>query len=124
MSPDRISPSSSMLEWVRAMGLGRQARAGKHAPVSTSERQDAPAHDPVVLHQQLQSLVGAVDPDDADAMRTLRRPVLQAVVLWEFGEGFRHHPEFGAMLEGIEATLEADPKAQARLVALVRQLRK
>jgi hypothetical protein len=74
------------------------------------------------LRKQLKDLVDRIDPDDAAAVETVRRPVLQEIVLWEFGREFRQHPEFAPMLDRLEQTLAADPRAQERLSRLIRHL--
>ena len=67
--------------------------------------------------------MASIDPEDETAMHAVRRPLLQEIVLWEFGSDFRQDPEFGPMLDGIERAFAADPKAQERFSRLVRHLR-
>lgn len=126
MSTDRVSPSSSMLELVRALGGARGGRSEKAGPIRSSlpQEQTAPAHHLNVLRQRLRGLVASIDPEDEAAMHAVRRPLLQEIVLWEFGSDFHQDPEFGPMLDGIERTLTADPGAQARFSRLVHHLKK
>lgn len=69
-------------------------------------------------------MLDGLDIDDEQAVAKARRPVLQEIVLWEFGNDFRQHPEFAPMLETIERAFVTDPKAPARFAALVRDLKR
>lgn len=115
-----------MLELVRALGFARKERAGKGGPARRQSTTDAatPAHDLTVLRQRLRGLVAPISPEDDAALQAIRRPLLQEIILWEFGGDFRQHPEFAGMLEKIEQTLDVDPRARVRLVRMVRQLQK
>ena len=114
-----------MLELVRALGGARGRPSEKADPIRSSlpQEQTAPTHDLNVLRQRLRGLVASIDPEDEAAVRAVRRPLLQAIVLWEFGSDFRQDPEFGPMLDGIERTLMADPAAHGRFSHLVRHLK-
>ena len=76
------------------------------------------------LRQKLSAMLDGVDPDDEQAVAKARRPVLQEIVLWEFGADFRHHREFVPMLDTIERSFEADPIAPERLASLIRDLKR
>lgn len=123
---DRISPSTSMLELVRALGVAWGGSAGKaRSPQSASQRSGtAAAHDLTVLRQRLAALLASTDPDDEQAAAGIRRPLLQEIVLWEFGSDFRRDPEFAPMLDGIEQAFVADPRSAERLSRLIRHLGK
>lgn len=127
MSPDRISPSSSMLELVRALTAERGKRLGESS-AGRIGKQSAPAehreHDFKVLRLRLSDLVGPVDPDDAETVAQIRRPFLKEIVLWEFGAEFYLDPEFGPTLDTIEHTFDADPSMPGRLADLIRHLRR
>jgi hypothetical protein len=113
-----------MLELVRALGLARKERAGKAGFLRSRSKTDsaAPAHDLTVLRRRLKSLVAPIDLGDEAALRAVRRPLLQEIILWEFGGDFRQHPELASMLEKVEQTLDVDPQARERLVRMIRQL--
>lgn len=97
---------------------------GVTSPTSTAASPSATQHDVKKLRNQLVDLVAPVDPDDPQMVARVRRPLLQAIVLWEFGSDFRQDPEFGPMLDTLERTFEADPRMPNRLAALVRDLRR
>jgi len=126
VSTDRISPSASMLELVRALGSARSVDVGKTRLPQSATQRNGPvaARDLKVLRQRLKLLVASVDPDDQQATAKIRRPLLQEIILWEFGSDFRQDPEFGPMLDGIEQAFMADPGAQERFSRLIRHLRK
>ena len=116
-----------MLEWVKALSTERRKRVDK----GTAGRASAPAppsatqsHDLEILRSQLTGLVAPIDPDDPATIARVRRPLLQAIVLWEFGNDFRQNPEFGPMLDTLERTIDADPRLPGRLAELVRDLQR
>lgn len=116
-----------MLELVKALSTSRRKRVDK----DTADRANTTAsssatqrHDLKILRSQLTNLVAPVDVDDPAMIVRVRRPLLRAIVLWEFGSDFRQDPEFGPMLDTLERTFEADPRMPERLVALVRDLRR
>lgn len=116
-----------MLELVKALSTERRkrvdkgmtSRANTAALSSATQRRDLK-----VLRSQLTHLVAPIDPDDPQAVAKIRRPLLQAVVLWEFGSDFRQDPEFGPMLNTLERTFEADPTMPRRFTDLIRDLRR
>lgn len=116
-----------MLELVRALGAERGQRVDKgvNGRVGTTPsslvRQ---GHSLKVLRTRLADLVAAADPADLEAVARIRRPLLQAIILWEFGSDFRQNPEFGPMLDTLERTFEADPRMPGRLVDLIRDLQR
>jgi hypothetical protein len=126
VSTDRVSSSSSLTELAKALGLARRGRAAKEdkGRLVSAGRLAGAAHDSAVLRKQLKALADRIDPDDEAAVEAVRRPVLQEIVLWEFGSDFRQDPEFGPMMDGIEQAFLADPRSSERLCRLIRHLRK
>ena len=68
-------------------------------------------------------MLAEVDPEDEQRVAAARRPLLQEILLWEFGNDFRQHPEFAPMLDSIERVFEADPQAPERMKQLIGALR-
>lgn len=124
VSIDRLSPSASMLELVRALSK-RPDRATRTSAKDVSGKNAAqPKEDLTVLRGRLAELARNVDPEDEQALIKARRPLFQEIVLWEFGGDFRQHPEFGPMLDTIERAFDADPHASDRFGRLIRALRR
>ncbi|MGN6313880.1 MAG: hypothetical protein ACTHMO_09000, partial [Rhodanobacteraceae bacterium] len=121
MSTGRISSSSSMLELVRALSSSQGASAPKRAATGEIMAQEAGGRtrDLLALRQKLAAMAAALNVDDEQELAKARRPVLQEIVLWEFGADFRQHPEFAPMLDTIERAFNADPKAPERFAALI-----
>lgn len=115
-----------MLELVRALTATRSQRTEKGTVGRAGARPTSaqPANDLNVLRRRLADLVGPIDPADAEATKRVRRPLFQAIVLWEFGEDFRRDPEFSPMLDAIERAFDADTRMPGRLAALIRDLRR
>lgn len=115
-----------MLDLVRALDLSRKRRAGSggQTPPRSSGEPASPTHDLGALRRRLMALISPINATDEAALRAIRRPLLQEIILWEFGSDFRQHPEFAGMVEEVDQALEVDPQARERLVRLIHQLQK
>lgn len=130
MPTDRISPSSSLIETMRAIARDRAAgtqRGGK-APAAGSTPGEAAAatraHHIGELRQRLRGLATRVDIEDAQSLADARAPALREILLWEFGSDFRKDAQFLPMVDAISSALDADPRFQQRFVELIAELRK
>lgn len=125
MSTNRIRPGTSAIELLRALATPKPRGASADSyGLAVSTQTSRPTPDPVVLRRRLKDVVQDVDLDSEEQQRAARRPVLQEILLWEFGETFRQHGEFAAMLDSIEHTFDADPAMPRKFVALLRELKK
>ena len=131
MPTDRISPSSPLLETLRAMARDRAKGVGAGIPsagTAASDTQGAATPRSVKaigeLRLRLRELACTVDVEDAQSIRDARKPALREILLWEFGSDFRQDPQFLPMLDAIGHALDADPGFQQRFVDLITGLRK
>lgn len=127
MSSDRITPGSSLLETMRALAQGKAgSTAASEAAASVRNEQDPKVsrHSTAQLRQRLRSLLGGVDPDDDQAMQSVREPVLREIVLWEFGSDFRQSTHFQPMVERINQAIDIDERFRSQFVEMVRGLKR
>lgn len=126
MPVDRIPPSPSLLETMRALARGRTRRAGGSAPIAaTSTPQPTePVHSLDALRQRLQPLLAQVDLSDAQSVAGAKAPALHEILLWEFGPDFRRDPQFQSLAESIGDAMDADPRLQQQFVELIARLQK
>lgn len=129
MPTDRISPSSSLVETLRALARGRtqnthrSGQSGKPDP-NLPPNPAAPKHDVQALRQRLHSLASEADLANEQSMRQARTQVVREILLWEFGSDFRNDSQFMPMVDAIGKTLDADASFQQRFVDLMADLRK
>ena len=129
MSTDRISPSSSLVETLRALARERtQDAKPTHSP-GKPEPSDPPKpvrakHDVQWLRQRLHSLAAEADLANEQSMLHARTQVVREILLWEFGSDFRNDSQFVPMVDAIGKTLEADPASRQRFLDLMVDLRK
>jgi hypothetical protein len=129
MSPNRITPSSSLLETLRALALERSqdtqrsTRTGKSDPKHKQNAVSA-KHDVQALRQRLRDLATDTDFADAQSMQQARNRALREILLWEFGADFRTDSQFLPMVDAIGKTIDADQGLQQRFVDLMVDLRK
>ena len=129
MSTNRISPSSSLIETLRALARGRTQEAQRNTqsgkPDSSAPQRPVPSkHDVQALRQRLRHLAMDTDPSDTQSMLQARSHVVREILLWEFGSDFRTDSQFLPMVEAIGKTLDADAAFQQRFLALMVDLRK
>ncbi|MGG6463279.1 hypothetical protein [Solilutibacter silvestris] len=126
MSVDGVASSASLLAALR----GEMARQGERVggahrkTVSpTPEEKQGFRHDKNRLRAEIREIVRNATLSDEDAMRSVRRRIVRAMLLWEFGTDLREHPEWQPMLESITRTLESSAQHRVAFEALVRQFR-
>ncbi|MEA9566354.1 hypothetical protein [Xanthomonas sp. WHRI 8932A] len=121
-----LSPTAALIAAIRGdtvRGRGRVASVGS-ATRSAEVAGASHAKTTAQLERQLVELVREVPSDDLAAVRRVRPILIRQVLLWEFGQTFREHPEWSAILQRIEAALHAaDPDAQ-QFAGLVRSLQR
>ncbi|WP_242628952.1 hypothetical protein [Xanthomonas oryzae] len=82
------------------------------------------AHSSAQLERQLVQIASEVTGNDLAAVRRARPLLIRQVLLWEFGQAFREHPEWTPITQRIEAALDAaDPGGHAFL-GLLRSLQR
>lgn len=129
MSTDRVSPSATLVQTLRALARGRTqdtqrtGEPGKPDP-DASQNPVARKHDVQALRQRLHDLAAETDPDNAQSMLQARTEVVREILLWEFGSDFRTDSQFVPMVQAISRTLDADPAFQQRFLDLMADLRK
>lgn len=124
MSPDRISPSSSLAETLRALARDRVRDGRKieskspdaaHARVEKQEGIEP-------LRQRLRELASNIDVSDPKAVAGIRDSALREILLWEFGGDFRKDSQFQPMVEAIGKAMDNDTKYRQRFTALLAEL--
>lgn len=100
---DPLKPSSQLSATLRALRL---ARSGATPGQSSAEQPaSSAAGAPGTLRQRILDLVAGVDATDPDAVGKARKPVINAILLNEFGESAKADPLFDEMVAAVEAAL-------------------
>jgi len=129
MPTDRISPSLSLVETLRALARGRTPDArpandpGKPDP-GASQNPVTRKHDVQALRQRLRDLAAEIDLGNPSSMLQARTQIVREILLWEFGSDFRNDLQFVPMVDAIGKTLDADAAFQQRFLNLMADLRK
>ncbi|GGA15620.1 hypothetical protein [Dyella caseinilytica] len=129
MGTDRITPSSSLLETLRALARDRTQDVQRGTPAGKSIPKDGQIpviakHDVQALRSRLHELAAETDLSDTQSMLQARSQVLREILLWEFGGDFRMDSQFLPVVDAIGKTLDADPNLQQRFMDLMTDLRK
>lgn len=129
MPADRISPSSSVVNAMRAItrershGAQRNATSvdagatGQTTPVTAERKLQA-------LRQRLHDLILKVDHGDAASAAESRNIAIREILLWEFGSKFRTDSQFLPMVDAIGKAFDTDPVLQKQFTAWIADLRK
>jgi hypothetical protein len=130
MPTDRVSPSSSLIETMRAIARDSASVAchgGKtHAANPSPGESSAPANARQIgqLQSRLRELARKVDIADPRSLAEARAPALREILLWEFGGDFRNDSQFLPMVDSINSALDRDPGLQQRFIDLIAGLQK
>ena len=129
MATNRISPSSSLVEALRALALERtqdSKRSAQAAQPDPGDKQQpvAAKHDVQMLRRRLYDLATEADLADTQSMMQARNHAVREILLWEFGSEFRTDSQFLPMVDAIGKTLDTDSGLQQRFIDLMIDLRK
>lgn len=129
MVTNRITPSSSLLETLRALARERTNDAQRSTQTSQSDpsgkqKPVTPKHDVQALRRRLRDLATQADLTDTQSTQQARNHAVREILLWEFGSDFRTDSQFLPMLDAIGKTLDADPTFQQRFIDLITDLRR
>lgn len=121
MSVDRLSSTASLIAALRSDVLGKMEQRPK-AERSTASQSGRQSPQIAQLRVQLGDIARTVDPGQPDQVRQARTRMMRSVLLWEFGDEFRDHPEWRPLMDRLEQALD-DPDAQARFLQLLQSLK-
>lgn len=97
-------------------GTAKQDNAGRSAPAAETPR------DIAVLKTRLRHQVTGIDPDDEASAGKARKLLLREILVWEFGDAIRNHPEFSFMLNAVETAMAGNEATRAKFSAVIRDL--
>lgn len=127
MAIDRLSSTSALIAALRGDMLRKaEKRPATSATVKASESaQNTPAaaHSTARLKAQLVAIARDVDLTDPASVRNSRVRLVRAVLLWEYGEAFRDHPDWKPLMDHITEAFEADDAQKRRYMDLLASLK-
>jgi hypothetical protein len=121
MSVDRLSSTASLIAALRGDVLRKMEQRPKAEPSPASQSARQPPQI-AQLRVQLVDIARSVDASQPDQVRQARSRMMRSVLLWEFGDDFRNHPEWRPLMDHLEQALD-DPDAQARFLQLLQSLK-
>lgn len=121
MSVDRLSSTASLITALRGDVLRKMEQRPKsqHSPAAHGGRQPPQI---AQLRTQLVDIARAIDATDPEQVRQTRTRMLRSVLLWEFGDAFRDHPEWRPLMDYLSSALD-DDAANARFLQLLQALK-
>lgn len=124
MPIDRLTSTSALISALRSDVL-RKMEQRPSAQQSERAPQPAAAKRPGLpqLRTELMQVVRNVNLDEPGEVRQARHRFVRAILLWEFGDGFRDHPEWRPLMDHIEGALDSDHAQNARFTHLLTTLK-
>lgn len=112
MTIDRLSSLSAQFAALRAE-LSKKSGESRRKTRADDAEEASPAptdgkRESESLRRQLATMVQGVDVTDTEALNHVRKRVVKAILLWEFGQSLREHPEWQPMIDTVADTLEGD----------------
>jgi len=121
MSVDRLSSTASLIAALRGDVLRKMEQRPKAEPSPASQSGRQPPQI-AQLRVQLVDIARAADLSDPVQVRQARTRMLRSVLLWEFGDAFRDHPEWRPLMDYLSSALD-DDAANARFLRLLQALK-
>lgn len=121
MSIDRLSSTASLIAALRGDVLRKMEQRPKAEPSPASQSGRQPPQI-AQLRVQLVDIARAADLSDPVQVRQARTRMLRSVLLWEFGDAFRDHPEWRPLMDYLSSALD-DDAANARFLQLLQALK-
>ncbi|QLQ27346.1 MAG: hypothetical protein HZT39_02790 [Pseudoxanthomonas sp.] len=121
MSVDRLSSTASLIAALRGDVLRKMEQRPKAEPSPASQSGRQPPQI-AQLRVQLVDIARAADLSDPVQVRQARTRMLRSVLLWEFGDAFRDHPEWRPLMDYLSSALD-DDAANARFLQLLQALK-
>ena len=125
MAIDRLSSTSALIAALRGNMLRKTEKRPATATTASAATQSRPsaAQSPAKLKAQLVAIARDVDLTDPTSVRNSRVRLVRAVLLWEYGEAFRDHPDWKPLMDHITEAFEADDAQKRRYMDLLSSLK-
>ena len=127
MGIDKLGPIGNAISLMRGE---MKRRAGQVAITQSIEIDESNVANAISgrnledLKTELSQLVSAVDVADQSAVNAAKQKIIRAILLWEFGQSLRDHPEWHVLLERIQVALETDPSHQSHFKKIIQEIKR
>lgn len=126
MSIDKLGSIANAISLMRGEMKRRVSNPSSSSTQSLDEAAASPeasAHDIEGLKAELHRLVAAVDVANQNDLDTVKPKILRAILLWEFGQSLRNHPEWSVMMERIQAAIESMPDHRNQFKKIIQEIK-
>jgi hypothetical protein len=126
MGIDRLGSIANAISLMRGemkRRVSNPAAASTQSLDETAAPPETVAHDIEGLKTELLQLVATVDVANQDDIDAVKPKVLRAILLWEFGQSLRNHPEWSVMMERIQAVIESMPDHNNQFKKIIRDIK-
>jgi hypothetical protein len=124
---DRLSSTSALISALRGDMLRKAERrptaAAAAKSTETSKNAADSARSTAKLRAQLVDIAREVDLDDPASLHNSRIRLVRSILLWEYGEAFREHPDWKPLLDHITSAFDADDAQKQKYMDLLKVLK-
>jgi len=124
---DRLSSTSALISALRGDMLRKTGQRPAAAPASRSTESTSSASSPAPsaakLRARLVDIAREVDLDDPASLQSSRIRLVRSILLWEYGEDFREHPDWKPLLDHITSAFDADDAQKQKYMDLLKALK-
>jgi hypothetical protein len=89
----------------------------------TAASPEAVVHDIEGLKTELLQLVVGVDVTNQDDIDVVKPKIIRAILLWEFGQSLRNHPEWSVLMERIQTVIESMPDHKNQFKKIISEIK-
>lgn len=111
MAIDRLHSTAALIAALREDVIARSgtpSRASRSGQATAKSAGSSNTPSIAQLRRQLVEIAQGVDLGDVQAVRHARTRFVRTILLWEFGQELREHPEWHALTQSIDRALEAE----------------
>ena len=127
MAIDRLSSTSALISALRGDMLrktDKRSPTSSTAQTTESTRKGAePPKSTAKLRTQLVDIARGVDLGDPLSVQNSRVRLVRSILLWEYGEAFREHPDWKPLLDHITSAFDADDAQKQKYMDLLKVLK-
>jgi hypothetical protein len=121
---DPVNRIDQVMQLISRQMSERAARLESGGKLATAAAPVRSARRPALtaLRAKVRERLGSLDPDDPRRPDKAQRIFLESVLAWQFGNQLLLDRGFEDIIAGVQEALRANPKVEARLGELLREL--
>jgi hypothetical protein len=118
-----IANAISLMRGEMKRRVSSQTTSSMQSLDETAASPEAVVHDIEGLKTELLQLVVGVDVTNQDDIDVVKPKIIRAILLWEFGQSLRNHPEWSVLMERIQTVIESMPDHKNQFKKIISEIK-